>query len=136
MSDKIKVISLRSNDVALNLTALNGKVIPIAGKGFAYLSEDELAYVMNTSKIFERGILKVVDAEKVSDIIDIPDSPNALAQADIVAMMKLTQPKLVAKLADITDRQVVEEILKVAKDNDKSVKFVDAIQNRLAEIIG
>jgi hypothetical protein len=134
MSDKIRVDSTRNNEIGINLGKFNGKMIPVSPKGFAYLSEDELTYVINTSDAFKRGILVVMNKEKVSEDIDIPTSPNALSKEDLSAIMKLPQAQLKIKLQEITERKVVQEILENAKANDKSIKFIDIIESRLEEL--
>jgi len=135
MAEKIKVLNLTESGVNINLTAFNGKVIPVSPKGFCFLSADELAYVRNTSIAFERGTLKVADAAQVPEDIDIPQSPNALTDADIVALLKKPQKQLGIALEEIDNAEVVRKILEAAKEQDKSVKVIETIEARLNELI-
>lgn len=135
--ERIKVINTRGNGLTINLTRLNGKEVPIAPKGFAFLTIDELAYVRNTSKAFERGTLVLEDGEmeKLEGKVDIPESPNALTDKDIVAILKLPVGQLGNKLEEITVIQVIEDILAKAKEADKSVKFIEAIEARKEQLL-
>ncbi|WP_336786948.1 hypothetical protein [Paenibacillus sp. MMO-177] len=133
--EKIKVTNLTASPVNINLTSLNGKVVPVKPKAFALLSADELAYVRNTSTAFERGTLKVDNIDAVPAEIDIPTSPNALTDADIAAMLKKPLKQVQIALEDIDSVNVVRAILTAAKEQDKSIKVVEAIEARLNELL-
>jgi hypothetical protein len=134
--NKIKVLNLTGSTVSINLTALNGKVVPINTKGFALLSTDELAYVRNTSTAFERGTLKVDEKSTVPEEIDIPSSPNALTDEDINTLIKKPVKQVEIALAEIDSINVVRNILAQAKEQDKSVKLVEAVEARLEQLLG
>lgn len=135
MADKVKVINLTDSGVSINLTALNNKVIPVAPKGFAILSIDELAYVRNTSTAFERGTLKLDDKSEAPADIDIPVSKNAISDDEISAILKKGVKQVTYDIAEIDNANVIRKILRMAKDQDKSVKVVEAIDARLSELV-
>lgn len=131
--EKIKVRNLGKSVVRINLVNLNGKAIPINPKGFAFLDKDEVAYLRNTSRAFEAGILKIED-EEVAKELDVVDTPNAVDEEEIAKIMKMSQVKLNARLAEIDNVGVVEAILEEAMKLDKSVKFIEIIENRIEEL--
>ncbi|MGE6227627.1 hypothetical protein [Paenibacillus chitinolyticus] len=134
--EKVKVINLTASQVNINLTEMsNGKVVPIKPHAFALLSADELAYVRNTSAAFDRGTLRVDNMESVPAEIDIPDSPNALTQNDIVALLKKPQKQIQLSIDEIDSVNVIRMILNTAKEQDKPVKVVEAIETRLNELL-
>lgn len=130
--EQIKVLNLAKNDVTINLTGFNGKTKPIKQGGFAFLTPDELAYVRNTSIAFEKGTLKVDG--NAPEGIDIPNSPNALTNDDIAKMLKQPQKQLALALEEIDNINVVRNILEVAKEQDKSIKVIEIIENRIEEL--
>lgn len=134
MKNKTKVKSTSNSPVTINLTDLNGKKYPVPPKGFAYLDEDELAYLINTSKIFEVGSL-VVDRNTVPEGIEIVDSPNALTDENITELLKKPVKQLVDDLAEITEVNVIDRILEAANKQDKSVKVVQTIEARKQQLL-
>lgn len=137
MEKKIKVVNLTGSQVNINLTGLTaGKITPIKPKSFALLTTDELAYVRNTSTAFERGTLKVDNIADVPSEIDMPESPNALNDTDISALLKKPLAQVKISLEEIDSVNVVRSILGAAKEQDKSVKVVEAIEARLNELLG
>lgn len=131
--EKIKVRNLGRSIVRVNLVNLNGKAIPINPKGFAFFDKDEVAYLRNTSKVFEAGVLKVED-EEIAKELGVEESGNAVDEAGIAQILKMSQSKLSAKLKEIDNIQVVEAILDNANDADKSVKFIEIIEKRIEEL--
>lgn len=132
---QFKVLNLTGSPVNINLTAFNGKVKPIAPKGFTFLFEDELAYVRNTSVAFQRGTLKVDESTPAPSNVEIPESPNALNDEDIADLLKKPQKQIAIALEEIDNVAVVRQILESAKELDKSVKIIDIIENRLEELL-
>jgi hypothetical protein len=131
---RIKVISTVNNDITINLRTFNGKQIPLPKKGFVYLTEDEIAYILNTSNAFRIGILKVEKPEEVDPNLDIPASPNALTDEDLLAILKKTQKQLAVELDNITSKQIVERVMELAREHDKSIRVIDIIQKRIDEL--
>lgn len=131
--EKIKVRNLGRSTVRVNLINLNGKAIPINPKSFAYFDKDEIAYLRNTSKVFEAGVLKIEDME-VAKELGIEETENTVDEAGIALILKMSQTKLVAKLEEIDNINVVEAILEEANKSDKSVKFIEIIQNRIEKL--
>lgn len=134
MVGKIKVINTRKNVITINLSSFNGKVIPLSQNGFAYLTEDEFSYLINTSKVFNLGILKVDAGQQVPEDIEVPVSPNALTDDDIVKMLKLTQKSFAIELNKITDIQIAKRIFEIAKELDKSIKIIEMIEAKIEEL--
>lgn len=130
--EKYKVVNLLRSGVTINLRGFNNKEIPLAPNGFSYITEEELAYIRNTSKIFETGDLKI-EGELPKDI-EIPESPNALSDDDILKMLKKTQKQIEQDLQNIDNYQVCKRILDIAKEQDKSIKVINLIENRLNEL--
>ena len=134
---KIRVQNVANNGVTVNLKDFNDKIIPITGKSFALLTEEELTYVMNTSKIFETGSLQVANKEALSSDIDLDSlkSPNTFTDEDILALLKKTQKQVEVSLENVTNPDVVKRILAKAQELDKSVKVVEAIQLKLESLL-
>ena len=134
---KIKVQNVANNGVTVNLKEFNDKIIPIAGNSFAFLTEEELTYVMNTSKIFETGSLQVANKEALSSDIDLDSlkSPNTFTDEDILTLLKKTQKQVEISLENVTSPDVVKRILAKAQELDKSVKVVGAIQLKLESLL-
>lgn len=134
---KIRVQNVANNGVTVNLKEFNDKIIPIAGKSFAFLTEEELTYVMNTSKIFETGSLQVANKEALSSDIDLDSlkSPNTFTDEDILTLLKKTQKQVEVSLENVTNPDVVKRILAKAQELDKSVKVVGAIQLKLESLL-
>lgn len=133
----IKIDNLLNSKVTLNLKDFNGKIYPIRPKGFVKITEEELSFVMNVSKVFKDGILKVSNKEVLSEDIDKTEleSNNALTDEDINTLLKKTQKQLKVELQSIDSIDVIKRILEKANELDKSVKFIEIIEKRLEELI-
>jgi hypothetical protein len=135
MAEKIKVLNPLKSKITINLVLLNGKQIPVASKGFAYVTAEELAYIQNTSKAFELGFLKVDPKAALPEEIEIPDSPNSMTDEDITKLLKKPSRQVEYHLANIENVHVARRILELAKEQDKSVKVVEVIQARLEALL-
>lgn len=135
MENKFKVQNLTKSAVTVNLTALNGRTKPIAPNGFTYLNEDELAYLRNTSRCFERGTLAISEATPAPLELEIPLSHNALTNDDIQALIKKPSKALATALEDIDSIQLVREIREVAIEAEKSIKHVEVIDARIESLL-
>lgn len=117
--------------VIINLKGFNDREIIVPNGGFVFLKEEELSWVLSQSKVFERGILKVVSPEELPEDIkaELPISKDALTLKDIPYFLGLTQTKLTKELQDITREDFLSELSKKANEEDKSVKFIQVIDN-------
>jgi len=136
MKNKIKVVNPLRSRCTINLRNFNGKSIPVEkNNGFAFLSEDEFAYVCNTSKVFEDGFLVVALNQQVDEDIELPPkSSNALTKEDMIKLVKKPAKQIENELAKITNFQVMKVILETAHKEDKSVKVIGLIQSRLEQL--
>lgn len=123
--------------VVINLKGLNDREIVIPNGGFCFLKEEELSWVLSQSKIFERGILRVVSPDELPTDIreELPVSKDAVTKTDISYFLGLTQAKLTKELQEITREDFLRELAKGANEADKSVKFVQVIENRIEELL-
>lgn len=133
----IKIENLSNNKVTLNFKSFNGKIYPIMEKGAVKITEDELSYLMNTSKVFRAGILKIVNDEILSGEIDKEElnSNNTFTDDDILALLKKTQKQLTVDLKGIDSIDVIKRINEKAVELDKSIRVIGIIENRLEELM-
>lgn len=131
----IKIENPNKHEVTINLKEFNGRVIPIKGNGIAMLEEDELAYVVTSSQVFNRGTLRVANKQELT-VIDKSDleSPNALTDEEVVAMLK-NQKALETALLQIDNERVLKRVLEKANELNKSVKMVGMIEARIEELL-
>lgn len=135
---RVRVKNLTSHKVTVNLTDFNGRKIVVMPKLTGILTEEELAYVMNTSKVFQKGTLKVENKESLSEDIFVEDleSKNALSDEDIKAILGKAQKTIKKELDGIDNIHVAKRMLTVANELDKSVKVIDMIEARIEDLLG
>lgn len=133
--EKVKVFNPHKHRVCINLSNYNGKEIPVNGEGFALLTEDELSYVLSSSKAFEKGVLKLADKQTTTLDIEIPVSANALTDQDILDLIKKPKAQIDLILAKIDNQKVLQRIIEMSKEQGKSIKLIDSFQKRLDEIL-
>jgi len=125
--------------VFINLNGLNGREIEVPAKGFVFLKEEELSWVISQSKAFDRGILRVAktDEEDLPEEIklEIPQTKNALTVKDIPYFLGLTQAKLTKDIKEISREDFLRQLVKEATEADKPIKFVESIEKRIEELL-
>ncbi len=128
---------LIGGSVVINLMGLNQREILVPKGGFIFLKEEELSWVISQSKVFEKGILRVVNKDELSEEIkeELPDSKDALTVKDIPYFLELTQAKLTKELKEISREDFLRELSKKSNDIDKSVKFIKVIDDRIEELL-
>lgn len=128
---------LIGGSVVINLNGLNQREIVVPSKGFVFLKEEELSWVLAQSKAFQRGILRVVNSDELPEEIkmDLPTTKDSVTSKEIPYFLSLTQAKLVKEIKDITREDFLRELHDKAVEDNKTVKFVEAIQNRIEEIL-
>lgn len=123
--------------VVINLRGLNDREIVVPNGGFVFLKEEELSWVLSQSKVFQKGILKVVEPDELPDEVkmELPETKNAITKKDIPYFLELTQPKLLKELKEIDREDFLHELSKSATENDKPVKFIQIVEKRIEEIL-
>lgn len=131
-SKKVKVVNLLDCQININLSALNGKTIPIMPRGFAYLNEDELAYVTNTSTAFAKGSLRVEG--ELPENLEVPTSPNAMTVEEMEKFLKQKQKAIREQVVEIDAPHVIKKMIEIAHQNDMSVRVIEILTSRLEEL--
>lgn len=72
--------------------------------------------------------------EDTEDASEIASNPNLIGESEMAKLIKGSQAKLEERLAEIDNHVVVTRMLELAKDQDATVKKVDAIATRADEL--
>jgi hypothetical protein len=92
-------------------------------------AEAEKYFVRYNKEALIRGYL-IPEGEPFEDA----SSVNAISDAEILEILKLTTPKLKARMELLTSPIPIQRLLDAAKDNNKPYKVVETIQKKLDEI--
>lgn len=79
------------------------------------MEEIDVANFDATSKLFQRGILKIQEKDKAEAIGIDTDIPNALSLEDAEEILKLQAPAMKNKLAKITAKHAIDKVIEAAK---------------------
>lgn len=134
--EKIKVINVSRTSVMINLSMLTGKTYPLKPNAFAFLTEDEISYIQNTSSAFKRGFLKIDESKPLPDTVEIVESKNALPEDEMEKFLSKTQKVIKHDLSEMDNMFVLKDLVAKAKELDKSVRVIDMIESRIEELIG
>ena len=135
MAEKIKVVNSLKSRITINLTKLNGKEIPIEKNGFALLTVDELAYLQNVSKAFDLGYLRLAPKQIIPEEVEIADSFNAISDEEISKLLQKPVKTLESELVKLTNVYVLKRVLEIAGEQDKSVKVMKIIEDRIENLL-
>ena len=119
MSEKIKVLNPQKFDVGV-VTPDNKLGINIKAGTFAYMTEDDIGYINSTSRIFQRGLLRVENPVKEAEVmenigIDVENEPNFVTDDDIRKAFGLSAKKLEEWLAGITEEYLLDRVFEIAR---------------------
>lgn len=128
---------LIGGQVVVNLQGLNQREVLIPSKGFIFLKEEELSWVLSQSKVFQRGILRVVNKDELPEEIlaELPITKDAVTAKDIKFFLELPITKFVKEIKEITREDFLQELLKESNEADLPVKFIKAVEKRIEELL-
>ena len=132
MSDKIKVLNPQKFDIGV-VTPENKLGINIKAGTFAYLSEDDIGYINATSRILQRGLLRVDNPVKEAEVlesigIDVNAEPNFVTDEDIRKMLGQSAKKLEDWLAGITEEYLLDRVFEIAQAENLPASKLKVLQ--------
>ncbi|MBU5669653.1 hypothetical protein KQI68_07340 [Peptoniphilus sp. MSJ-1] len=133
---KYKVINDYGINISLNFNNLDGRVVKILPHSFVYITEDQMLYLSYSSKILESGIIRVEDsAKEIPDVKEKIVEENIFDKNKIQSLLSLTIKDLEAEIAKVDNILGLKELLKEAEKADKTKGFIQAINNRIDELV-
>ena len=136
MAEKIaKIKNVSRADFSLNLSYVTkDRVLLLKPDVAVPVTHDEYSYLVSQCPgAFEKGFLKVIDADKT--IVDeVIESENVMTEEEIDALMELTPAKLKTKLKGFTSQALVKDIRRRAVELNKSDRFITEIDTKLADL--
>lgn len=107
----------------------------IAPGAFIYVSNDELEYLMSTTNLLQRGILRVHGEQKkeVEERLNIDSENNAnfMSDEDIRKKLSVNANQLKKWLNGDIEPFVLERIADIAKTMNLSMSKVQVLQDRI-----
>lgn len=135
MTEKKKVINDFNAEINLNFKSLNGKVVNIAPKSYAFISEEELLYLSHSSTVLKDGLIYLDDhAEVVEDVKEVINEANVFNEKRYEQLLKFTVSKIEKELEKVTNIDGLIELKERAEKEDKAKGFIDAIDKRIDEL--
>lgn len=135
MTEKKKVINDFNAEINLNFKSLNGKVVNIAPKSYAFISEEELLYLSHSSTVLKDGLIYLDDhAEVVEDVKEVINEANVFNKKRYEQLLKCTVSKIEKELEKVTNVDGLIELKERAEKEDKAKGFIDAIDKRIDEL--
>lgn len=135
MTEKKKVINDFNAEINLNFKSLNGKVVNIAPKSYAFISEEELLYLSHSSTVLKDGLIYLDDhAEVVEDVKEVINEANVFNEKRYEQLLKFTVSKIEKELEKVTNVDGLIELKERAEKEDKAKGFIDAINKRIDEL--
>ncbi len=135
MTEKKKVINDFNAEINLNFKSLNGKVVNIAPKSYAFISEEELLYLSHSSTVLKDGLIYLDDhAEVVEDVKEVINEANVFNEKRYEQLLKFTVSKIEKELEKVTNVDGLIELKERAEKEDKAKGFIDAIDKRIDEL--
>lgn len=135
MTEKKKVINDFNVEINLNFKSLNGKVVNIAPKSYAFISEEELLYLSHSSTVLKDGLIYLDDhAEVVEDVKEVINEANVFNEKRYEQLLKFTVSKIEKELEKVTNVDGLIELKERAEKEDKAKGFIDAIDKRIDEL--
>lgn len=133
---KHKVINDYGITIALNFANLDGRVVKILPKSFAYITEDQLLYLTCSSKILETGMLRLEDkATNIPDVKEQIVEENIFSKEKIASMLELSIKALEDEISKTNNVLGLKELLKEAEKADKSKGYIQALNKRIDELV-
>ncbi|WP_431785792.1 hypothetical protein [Paenibacillus lactis] len=129
-SKKVKVINPYRSAVGLRLMDGMREVL-VHPKGFIMLDSEEIFYINNMSGIFSKRKLLVEDDEVNTELGLLSDEVDVTGMTDeqIEKMLKGNIMTMKKQLSGITDKQVIDRVVEVAKQiNDLAAGKLKIIQ--------
>lgn len=135
MTEKKKVINDFNAEINLNFKSLNGKVVNIAPKSYAFISEEELLYLSHSSTVLKDGLIYLDDhAEVAEDVKEVINEANVFNGKRYEQLLKCTVSKIEKELEKVTNVDGLIELKERAEKEDKAKGFIDAIDKRIDEL--
>lgn len=136
MTEKKKVINDFNAEINLNFKSLNGKVVNIAPKSYAFISEEELLYLSHSSTVLKVGLIYLDDhAEVAEDVKEVINEANVFNGKRYEQLLKCTVSKIEKELEKVTNVDGLIELKERAEKEDKAKGFIDAIDKRIDELV-
>ena len=111
MTEKKKVINDFNAEINLNFKSLNGKVVNIAPKSYAFISEEELLYLSHSSTVLKDGLIYLDDhAEVVEDVKEVINEANVFNEKRYEQLLKFTDSKIEKELEKDTNNDGLIEL--------------------------
>ena len=108
----------------------------VAPGAFVYVSNDELEYLMSTTNLLQRGILRVHGGEEKKQVeerlnIDSENNANFMSDEDIRKKLSGNANQLKKWLGGDIEPFVLERIADIAKTMNLSMSKVQVLQDRI-----
>lgn len=134
MSEKIRLNNPNKFNVGVKLID-KPQGINIAPGSFTMVSADDIDFIMSTSLLLQRGILRVEESKKVEIAeqmgVDIENNANFMSDEDIKKKLSGTVKKLQEWLEDDIEPYVLERIADIASDMNLSMQKVQILQDKV-----
>lgn len=135
MINKIKVHNPQKFDIGVVLLD-KPMGINIKAGSFALLSEEDIAYVTSISTLFQRGMLRVEEAnfEIMESVgIDVNTDPHFTDEEEIKQYLSASAKKVEGWLKTIEEPYMLDRIFDVAKGMNLNVSKIKVLQARMPD---
>lgn len=135
MSERIKVMNDYGLDIHLNFKNLTNRIVTVLPHSFSYITEDELLFLTNSSKIIQSGLLTVDDkGQDLDDVKDATVEENVFTQKQIDELLQFTVGDIKEWIANTTNKLGLEKLLEAAKANNKAKGYIEAVEAKIEEL--
>lgn len=136
MIEKKKVFNDYNVHINLNFKALNGKVVALPPRSYAYITEEELLYLTHSSSVIQEGLVRVdgTKEEVHEDVAEAIVDSNVFTEERFAKLLKMTVKNIQKELESITNVEGLSELRSRAESEDKPKSYVEAVQSRIAEL--
>lgn len=135
MSQRIKVLNDYGLDIHLNFKNLTNRVVTVLPHSFSYITEDELLFLTNSSKIIQSGLLTVEEkGQALDDVKDATVVENVFTKEQIDELLQFTVGDIKEWIGNTTNKLGLEKLLEAAKEHNKAKGYIEAIENKIEEL--
>lgn len=122
MSDSEKIRVVNPNPFNVGLKLMNDREVLVKAKGFYVLNRDDVEYIQNISRTFEKSHLLVEDDEFNLKHGFTKKSIASFTTEEITSLLKGTIAKIKKELEDVTEKHLIDKVIEVAKNIDDLAK--------------
>lgn len=135
MDKRIRVNNEYGININLNFKNISNRIVSVLPHSFAYITEDELLFLTNSSQMIQSGLLTV--DEKGQELFEVKEATvdeNVFSDERVKELLEFKVKDIQEWIQNTTNTLGLEKLLEAAKKADKAKGYIEAIEARLQEL--